>query len=144
MQQLIKEARIKICWWVICRNDSFFQSPTKFMLRYSKVFCFWASSVSRRWVDIRCIYMISFLKWYCGTTVLFFFTFVYPSVMVQKRGKVVMSHCCGGKIFEWQQTENFTYKVNLHCFKLHWSCSIWFNFSNAGKIFWGWIWKDRI
>lgn len=40
------------------------------------------------------------------------------------------------KFFEWQQTENFTYKVNLHCFKLHWSCSIWFNFSNAGKIFW--------
>ena len=57
MQQLIKAARIKICWWVICRNDSFFQSPTKFMLRYSKVFCFWASSVSRRWVDIQC------LKW---------------------------------------------------------------------------------
>ena len=30
-----------------------------------------------------------------------------------------MSHCHSSKISGWQQTENVTKKVNLHCFRLH-------------------------
>ena len=33
-------------------------------------------------------------------------------------------------------TENVTYKVNSHCFKIHRSYSILFNSLNVGEIFW--------
>ena len=50
----------------------------------------------------------------------------------------------------WKQnfwmTTNWTFylKVNLSCFKLHWSHSIsFYNLSKVGEIFWGWIQKFK-
>ena len=55
-------------------------------------------------------------------------SYLYKQI-IERRGRFAMV----AKFLD----ENVTFELNLHCFKLHRSCSVSFNLSNVGKIFLG-------